>query len=79
MISAANKQQSYPEKCGTTRSTATYATIPGNCNSATLAVGGQIGHVTIRSAGSNSQSSGCYEGNMSDPDEIRTMSVCLRN
>ncbi|KAI1285693.1 Down syndrome cell adhesion molecule -like protein [Halotydeus destructor] len=53
----------YAEKCGTTRSTATYATIP--CAQ---------GHVTIRSA--NSQSSGGstnYGGSaISDPDEIRT-------
>jgi heme exporter protein D len=54
----ASDVQKYHEKCGTTRSTATYATIPGI-----------HGHVTIRSAGSNS-SSGGY--GCADPDEIRT-------
>ncbi|XP_015791754.1 Down syndrome cell adhesion molecule-like protein Dscam2 [Tetranychus urticae] len=51
----------YSDKCGTTRSTATYATI-----------GPPTGHVTIRSAGSNSQSSsGGYGRNMSDLDDTR--------
>lgn len=59
------KSPKYLTKCGMTKSTATYATI-----------GPYESHVTIRSAGSNSQtSSGGYGAVLADADEIKFIQV----
>lgn len=60
------------EKCKSTASVATYATIPSG--GLMGPPGGIPGHVTIRSA--DSSSSGAYGGGTtSDPDEIRVIHV----